>query len=76
MEPQVCSWGSPYRNQNNLEYLHIEFFKFNREIYIKYLAIPLKNKFPVPLININDKNPIELHLMGIMFWNIQLKNCL
>ena len=29
VDPQGCSWGSPYQNQNNLDYLQIKIFKVN-----------------------------------------------
>ena len=58
VEAQGCSWGSHCRNQNNLEYLHIEFVKFNPKICIKYLAIPLINQFSVLLIHVNCDVPL------------------
>ena len=32
VDPQGCSWISPYQNQNNLDYLQIEIVKFNPQI--------------------------------------------
>ena len=79
VDPQGCSWISPYQNQNNLDYLQIKIVKvkphINRNIFVPNVcALPKQNLYQLIHQNFGHVSITRLKLMAIKgSWKVSQK---